>query len=62
MNFCLNHFGNKNIEIKKQGNFKIIRITRCKEKAKTEKKTAQMSQFKINPSELLGIKLENSVG
>jgi R.HinP1I restriction endonuclease len=52
MNFCLNYFGNGNIEITKQGNFKIGRITIQRKGGDNGRKTAQMLQFKINPAEL----------
>lgn len=52
MNFCLNHFGNGTIEITKQGNFKIGRITMQRKGGDNGRNTAQMLQFKINPAEL----------
>jgi len=52
MNFCLNHFGNGNIEITKQGNFKIGRITMQRKGGDNGRDTAKMLQFKINPAEL----------
>lgn len=52
MNFCLNHFGNGNIEITKQGNFKIGRITMQRKGGENGRDTAKMLQFKINPAEL----------
>jgi hypothetical protein len=52
MNFCLNHFGNGTIEITKQGNFKIGRITMQRKGGDNGRDTAKMLQFKINPAEL----------
>jgi hypothetical protein len=52
MNFCLNHFGNDAIEITKQGNFKIGRITMQRKGGDNGRETAKMLQFKINPAEL----------
>ena len=52
MNFCLNHFGNGNFEITKQGNFKIGRITMQRKGGDNRRDTAKMLQFKINPAEL----------
>jgi hypothetical protein len=52
MNFCLNYFGNGEVEITKKGNFKIGRITMQRKGGDGGRKTANMLQFKINPSEL----------
>lgn len=52
MNFCLNFFGNGEVEITKRGNFKIGRITMQRKGGDNGRKTAQMLQFKINPAEL----------
>lgn len=52
MNYCLNFFGNGEIEITKRGNFKIGRITMQRKGGDGGRKTAQMLQFKINPAEL----------
>ena len=52
MNFCLNHFGNGAIEITKQGNFKIGKITMQRKGGDNGRETAKMLQFKINPAEL----------
>ena len=49
---CLNHYGNGNIEITKQGNFKIGRITMQRKGGDNGRDTAKMLQFKINPAEL----------
>jgi hypothetical protein len=47
MNFCMNHFGNGNIEITKQGNFKIGRITMQRKGGYNGRDSAKMLQFKI---------------
>lgn len=52
MNYCLNFFGNGDIEITNRGNFKIGRITMQRKGGDGGRKTAQMLQFKINPAEL----------
>lgn len=55
MNFCMNYFGNGEIEITKRGNFKIGRITMQRKGGDGGRETAKMLQFKINPAELFGI-------
>ncbi|MBP7173599.1 MAG: hypothetical protein KBA33_05950 [Cloacibacterium sp.] len=55
MNFCLNYFGNGNIEITKQGNFKIGKITMQRKGGDNGRDTAKMLQFKINPAELFDL-------
>lgn len=52
MNFCLNYFGNGEIEITKRGNFKIGKITMQRKGGDGGRLTANMLQFKINPAEL----------
>lgn len=52
MNYCLNFFGNGEIEITNRGNFKIGRITMQRKGGDGGRKTAQMLQFEINPAEL----------
>ncbi|MET2985271.1 PDDEXK family nuclease [Aureibaculum conchae] len=52
MNYCLNFFGNGEVEITQRGNFKIGRITMQRKGGDGGRKTAQMLQFKINPAEL----------
>lgn len=52
MNYCLNFFGNGQIEITKRGNFKIGRITMQRKGGDGGRKTAQMLQFKINSADL----------
>lgn len=52
MNFCMNHFGNGEVEITKRGNFKIGAITMQRKGGDAGRLTANMLQFKINPAEL----------
>lgn len=52
MNYCMNHFGNGEIEITKRGNFKIGAITMQRKGGDAGRPTANMLQFKINPAEL----------
>lgn len=52
MNFCLNYFGNGDVEITSRGNFKIARITMQRKGGDGGRNTANMLQFKINPAEL----------
>jgi hypothetical protein len=52
MNFCMNYFGNGDIEITARGNFKIGRITMQRKGGDGGRDTAKMLQFKINPAEL----------
>jgi hypothetical protein len=52
MNFCMNYFGNGNIEITKNGNVRIGKITMQRKGGDNGEKTANMLQFKIDPSEL----------
>ncbi len=52
MNFCMNYFGNGEIEITARGNFKIGRITMQRKGGDGGRNTAKMLQFKINPAEL----------
>ena len=49
MNFCMNYFGNGEIEITSRGNFKIGRITMQRKGGDGGRDTAKMLQFKINP-------------
>ncbi len=55
MNFCMNYFGNGEIEITNRGNFKIGRITMQRKGGDGGRDTAKMLQFKINPAELFDI-------
>ncbi len=55
INFCLNHFGNGEVVITKQGNIKIGHITMQRKGGDGGRKTAQMLQFKINPAELFDV-------
>lgn len=52
MNYCINYFGNEEIEITKRGNFKIGKITMQRKGGDGGRITANMLQFKINPAEL----------
>lgn len=52
MNFCINYFGNGEIEITNRGNFKIGKITMQRKGGDGGRDTAKMLQFKINPAEL----------
>ena len=52
MNFCLNYFGNEEVLITKQGNFKIGKITMQRKGGDNGRDTSKMLQFKINPAEL----------
>ncbi|MCZ2223485.1 MAG: hypothetical protein LC122_07625 [Chitinophagales bacterium] len=56
MNFCLNFFGNDEIEITQRGNFKIGKITMQRKGGDAGRNTAKMLQFKINPAELFNVK------
>jgi len=55
MNYCMNYFGNGEIEITTRGNFKIGRITMQRKGGDGGRDTAKMLQFKINPAELFDI-------
>lgn len=52
MNFCVNFFGNGEVEITARGNFKIGKITMQRKGGDGGRITANMLQFKINPAEL----------
>lgn len=52
MNYCMNYFGNGDIEITQRGNFKIGKITMQRKGGDGGRDTAKMLQFKINPAEL----------
>ena len=52
MNYCMNYFGNGEIEITTRGNFKIGRITMQRKGGDGGRETSKMLQFKINPAEL----------
>lgn len=52
MNYCLNFFGNGDVEITNRGNFRIGRITMQRKGGDGGRETANMLQFKINPAEL----------
>ena len=52
MNYCLNYFGNGEVEITNRGNFHIGRITMQRKGGDGGRESANMLQFKINPAEL----------
>ncbi len=52
MNFCMNFFGNGEIEITNRGNIKIGRITMQRKGGDGGRNTSNMLQFKINTAEL----------
>lgn len=52
MNYCMNFFGNGEVEITGRGNFHIGRITMQRKGGDNGRDTAKMLQFKINPAEL----------
>jgi R.HinP1I restriction endonuclease len=55
INIVVNHFGNGDVIITKQGNIKIGNIGMQRKGGDNGRKTAQMLQFKINPAELFDI-------
>lgn len=55
MNFCLNYFGNGEVVMTKQGNFRIAKIGMQRKGGDGGRPTANMLQFKINPAELFDI-------
>lgn len=59
MNFCMNYFGNGDVEITKRGNFKIGRITMQIKGGDGGRETSKMLQFKINPAELFETEKKN---
>lgn len=62
INIVTNHFGNGEVVITKQGNIKIGRITMQRKGGDGGRKTAQMLQFKINPTELFDINNTQQIG
>lgn len=54
MNYCLNFFGNGDVEITERGNFRIGRITMQRKGGDGGRDSAKDLQFKINPAELFG--------
>ncbi|MDI9311987.1 MAG: hypothetical protein QM535_17370 [Limnohabitans sp.] len=52
MNYCMNYFGNGEIEKTTRRNFKIGRITMQRKGGDGGRDTSKMLQFKINPAEL----------
>ncbi len=55
INIVVNHFGNEDVVITKQGNIKIGKIIMQRKGGDNGRKTAKMLQFKINPAELFDI-------
>lgn len=55
INIYMNHFGNGDISISPRGSFKIGHITMQRKGGDGGRDTANMLQFKINPSELFNI-------
>lgn len=55
MNYCVNFFGNGDVEITARGNFKIGKITMQRKGGDGGRITANMLQFKINPAELFDV-------
>lgn len=56
MNIVMNFFGNGSVEISPRGSIKIGRITIQRKGGDNGRETANMLQFKINPTELFQIK------
>lgn len=52
MNYCLNFFGNGDVEITNQGNFRIGMITMQRKGGDGGRDSAKDLQFKINPAKL----------
>jgi hypothetical protein len=52
MNYCLNFFGNDDVEITKKGNINIGRIGMQRKGGDGGRNTAKMLQFKIDPTRL----------
>lgn len=52
MNYCLNFYGNGEVEITKKGNINIGRIGMQRKGGDGGRKTANMLQFKIDPTQL----------
>lgn len=55
INICMNHFGNGDVSISPRGSFKIGHITMQRKGGDGGRDTANMLQFKINPSELFNL-------
>ena len=52
MNYCMNYFGNGEIEITSKGNFRIGKIGMQRKGGDGGRKTASMLQFKLDPVKL----------
>jgi hypothetical protein len=55
INLVMNHFGNGNVVITRDGNIKIGNITMQRKGGDNGRETAKMLQFKINPAELFDV-------
>ncbi|HQI06143.1 MAG TPA: type II restriction endonuclease, partial [bacterium] len=55
MNYCLNFYGNGDVERTKLGTIRIGRITCQRKGGDGGRKTAQMLQFKIDPTQLFDV-------
>lgn len=55
MNFAINHFGNGDVVISREGSFRIGKITMQRKGGDAGRTTARMLQFKINPAELFDV-------
>lgn len=55
INLCINHYGQGGIEFTKRGNIKLGNVTIQRKGGDSGKETANMLQFKINPSEMFDI-------
>jgi hypothetical protein len=58
MNKVLNHFGNGEVSLTPRGSFRIGHITIQRKGGDNGRDTANMLQFKINPAELIDIKIK----
>lgn len=58
MNYCMNYFGNSEIEITARGSIRIGKITMQRKGGDGGRDTSKMLQFKINPAELFDDDLE----
>lgn len=52
MNICLNYYGNGDIQVTQRGNFRIGKITMQRKGGDNGRNTANMLQFKIDPTAL----------
>lgn len=61
MNFCLNFFGNGDVIVTNKGCIKIGKITMQRKGGDRGRNTANMLQFKINPTELFEIENNRTI-